>query len=142
MSGKKVIFGFSIFTAAGILAYWVLVFAGLFPVKEIVPGYRNWFMSFPAADFWIAANAILLAVFIRKGNDQKSAIFGLLTASGMIFLGLYALFYGINTGLLFNMTADEVVEIIIKVYCLSVGSYFIKHFSTQLNKISAKSERR
>jgi hypothetical protein len=139
MNSKKIIFGFSIFTAAGILAYWTLVFAGLFSVEEIVPGYQNWFMSFPAADFWIAVNAILLAVFLKKGDDKKSAVFGLLTASGMIFLGLYALVYGINTGLLFNLTADEVVEIIIKVYCLSVGSYFIKHFFTQINKIPANS---
>ncbi len=138
MNSKKIIFGFSVFTAVGIIAYWTLVFAGLFPVEDIVPGYKNWFMSFPAADFWIAVNAILLAVFIRKGDEGKSAVFGLMAASGMIFLGLYALVYGINTGLLFKLTADELIEIAIKIYCLSVGAYFIKHFSKQLNKIPSK----
>ena len=128
MNSKKIIFGFSVFTAVGIIAYWTLVFAGLFPVEDIIPGYKNWFMSFPAADFWVAANAILLAVFVKKGDDAKSAVFGLMAASGMIFLGLYALAYGINTGLLFILTADELIEIAIKIFCLSVGAYFIKHF--------------
>lgn len=134
MNSKKIIFGFSVFTAVGIIAYWTLVFVGLFPVEDIIPGYKNWFMSFPAADFWIAVNAILLAVFI----NAKSAVFGLMAASGMIFLGLYAFGYGINTGLLFKLTADELVEIAIKLYCLSVGAYFIKHFSKQLNRIPSK----
>lgn len=138
MSDKKIIFGLSVFTAVGIIAYWSLVFAGLFPVEEVIPGYKNWFMSFPIADFWIAANSILLAISIRKENVKKSIIFGLITASSMIFLGLYALLYGINTGLLFHLTADELVEIAIKLYCLSVGAYFIKRLSKEINQISGK----
>lgn len=134
MNNKKIIFGLSVFTAVGIIAYWSLVFAGLFPVEEVIPGYKNWFMSFPVADFWIAANSILLAISIRKENVKKSIIFGLITASSMIFLGLYALLYGINTGLLFHLTVDELIEIAIKVYCLSVGAYFIKRFSKEINQ--------
>jgi hypothetical protein len=94
-------------------------------------------MPFPAADFWIAVNAILLAVFIKKRDDSKSAVFGLIAASSMIFLGVYALAYGINTGLLFKLTADELIEIAIKIYCLSVGAYFIKYFSKQLNPLKS-----
>lgn len=75
MNNKKIIFGLSVFTAVGIIAYWSLVFAGLFPVEEVIPGYKNWFMSFPVADFWIAANSILLAISIRKENVKKSVIF-------------------------------------------------------------------
>ncbi|MFZ5987813.1 MAG: hypothetical protein ACOYWZ_11895 [Bacillota bacterium] len=135
MNSKKIIFGFSAFTAVGITAYWSLVFAGLFPVEEVIPGYKHWFMSFAVADFWIAINSILLAISIKKDNIKKSIIFGLITASSMIFLGLYALLYGINTGLIFNLTVDELIEIAIKVYCLSVGAYFIKHFSHDINKI-------
>lgn len=140
MNSKKIVFIFSIFTSAGIIIYWSLVFIGLFPVEEIIPGYKNWFLSFPIADLWIAINSILLAIYIKKENVKKSAVFGLLTASGMIFLGLYALLYGINTGLIFKLTADELIEILIKIYCLSVGSYFIIHFSKELNKISEKVE--
>jgi len=36
--------------------------------------------------------------------------------------------YGINTGLIFNLNMDEIVEIGIKAYCLSIGSFFIVFF--------------
>jgi len=97
------------------------------PVTELVPGYRNWFMSFPLADGWIALTSLLAFVFLLRG-DEKAALFGLLTGSSLIFLGLYALLYGVNTGLIFNLTMDEIIEIGIKVYCLSVGSFFIIYF--------------
>ena len=84
-------------------------------------------MSFPLADGWIAVTSLLAFIFLLRGND-KAALFGLLSASGLIFLGLYALLYGINTGLLFILTKDEIVEIGIKIYCLSVGSFFIMYF--------------
>lgn len=119
--------GLTAFTTLGIIAYWTLVFARIFPVTELVPGYKNWFMSFPVADGWIAFVSLLAFIFLLK-NDDKAILFGLLTASSLIFLGLYALLYGINTGLIFNLNVDEIIEIGIKVYCLSVGSFFIIYF--------------
>ncbi|MBK7454349.1 MAG: hypothetical protein IPJ46_11720 [Anaerolineales bacterium] len=119
--------GLTAFTAFGIVVYWTLVFEKIFPVTELVPGYKNWFMSFPLADGWIAVTSLLAFIFLLRGDD-KAALFGLLAASGLIFLGLYALLYGINTGLLFILTTDGMIEIAIKIYCLSVGSFFIVFF--------------
>ncbi len=124
---RKVVSGLSLLTALGIIFYWMSVFAGLFPVAEAVPGYRDWFMSFPLADFWIAACALATFIFLMK-EDERSIVTGIATGSGMIFLGLYALAYGLNTGLLFNLTADELVEIAIKLYCLIVGPLLIVYF--------------
>ena len=115
------------FTAFGVIAYWTLVFTNIFPVTELVPGYKDWFMSFPLADGWIAFTSLLALIFLLRGDD-KAALFGLLTGSSLIFLGLYALLYGVNTGLLFILTTDEIIEIGIKVYCLSVGTFFIVYF--------------
>ncbi len=84
-------------------------------------------MSFPLADGWIAVASLLAFIYLLRG-DEKAALFGLLAALGLIFLGLYALLYGINTGLLFILTTDEMIEIAIKIYCLSVGSFFIAYF--------------
>ncbi len=126
MKSERTMLSLLLFTAAGIIIYWALVFLGIFPVTDIVPGYRDWFMSFPLADGWIAACALLAAACLVKG-DARASVFGISAGSGMIFLGLYALLYGINTGLLFTLTVDEMIEIAIKLYCLSVGSYFIAH---------------
>ncbi len=124
---KQLALGLTAFTTFGIVTYWTLVFIGTFKVTEIVPGYRNWFMSFPLPDGWIAVVSLLAFIFLLQ-NNEKAALFGLLAGSSLIFLGLYALLYGINTGLLFILTTDELIEIGIKVYCLSVGSFFIVYF--------------
>ena len=128
-----------LFTAIGTTSYWVLVFLGVFPVTDIVPGYRTWFMSFPLADGWFATCALISAIYLLRG-DAKAGLFAICAGSGMIFLGLYALLYGINTGLLFALTVDEVIEICIKLYCLSVGSYFIISSWKELGRAPGKTQ--
>ncbi len=135
---RNLALGLTAFTTLGIVTYWVLVFTKIFPVTELVPGYKNWFMSFPLADGWIAIVSLLAFIFLLRGDD-KAALFGLLTASSLIFLGLYALLYGINTGLLFILTTDEIIEICIKIYCLSVGSFFIVYFWNYAKEIISQS---
>jgi hypothetical protein len=124
---KKLALGLTAFTTLGIIGYWISVFTGIFKVTELVPGYRDWFMSFPLPDGWIAFTSLLAFIFLLR-NDNRAALFGMLTGSSLIFLGLYALMYGINTGLLFILTTDELMEIAIKIYCLSAGSFFILYF--------------
>ena len=124
---RNLVLGLTAVTTFGILVYWALIFTGIFKVTELVPGYRNWFMSFPLADAWIAVVSFLAFIFLLQDND-KAVLFGILTGSSLIFLGLYALLYGINTGLIFNLNTDEIIEIAIKIYCLSAGSFFIAYF--------------
>jgi hypothetical protein len=126
MNSKKIVIGFSIFTATVGILYWIAVFAGLFPVTELVPGYKIWFMSFPIADGWMFICAILAAAYTLRGHSL-AALFAQLTGASLIFLGLYAFTYGYNTGLLFILTPDEIIEIGIKIYCLTVGPLLIYH---------------
>ena len=132
MKYRGLIFSLSVFTAIGTSLYWILVFTKIFPLEEIVPGYIVWFNSFPLADFWIVITSVLLAVGIRINKTSLVIISGLLTASAMIFLALNALLFGINTGTIFMLTMDSFIELGIKIYCISVGVFFIKQFSKQL----------
>ncbi len=125
-------------TAIGIVSYWTAVFSGIFPVTETVPGYTDWFLSFPLADAWIAVCAFMAARNLHR-DEVRAAVYGLLSASSLIFLGLYALLYGIRTGLLFHLTADEVVEILIKAYCLIVGGVSIRYYSGLLSSRTTSS---
>jgi len=136
MKYRKLILGLSVFTAVGTLFYWLLVFTGIFPLVEIVPGYITWFLSFPLADFWIVITSSLLAFAIKRNRHVMMIVCGLLSASSMIFLALNGLLFGINTGMICMFTVDEVIEIGIKIYCLSVGIFYIKHFSGQIDKLS------
>ena|GEM_PF-804954 len=137
MRGKNLAVSLSFFTSAGVLAYWSLVLTGIFPVKEIIPGYRDWFMADPLAGLWIAACAFLAGILLIKGREL-AVPFGIAAGSGPIFLGFYALLYGINTGLLFNLTTDEIIEIGIKLYSLSVGSFFIVYFWRVRNSLEMR----
>jgi len=127
MTKKQLAIGLSFFTTFGIFTYWTLVFTGVFPVVDLIPGYSDWFMAFPLADAWIGVTAFLAGYFLLKGRELAIP-FGIAAGSGLIFLGLYAFLYGFNTGLLFILTADEIIEIAIKVYALSVGTFFISYF--------------
>jgi len=121
---NKIIKTLALTTSLGIIIYWTLVFTHIFPVQEIYPGYSDWFMSFPAADLWIATTSMLV-IYYQTKNFKLANIFLTAAGSGLIFLGIYAFAYGYRTGLLFQLTSDELIEIGIKIYCLSVGGYFI-----------------
>ena len=133
MKNQKLFKLLLIATAIFIVAYWTSVFTGIFPIEEIVAGYRNWFMSFPIPDSYLAISAIL-SVFYLVTKPKLSGLFGIMTGSGLLFLGLYALAYGHNTGLLYNLTTDEIIEICIKVYCLSAGTFFIRQSWKLINQ--------
>lgn len=117
--------GLLIITALFIFAYWTSVFTGVFPVEEITAGYINWFMSFPIPDFYIASCAIFSFYYLNR-NKKLAALFGVMTGSGLLFLGLYAISYGHNTGLIYVLTINEMIEIAIKVYCILAGTYFVR----------------
>jgi hypothetical protein len=126
MHSRTLVNGLAGFTTVGIIIYWASVFLGAFMIPELVPGYRMWFFSFPLPDAWIAGCAAA-AVWFNYQRRELGALFGVLTGSSLIFLGLYALLYGINSGLLFQMTVDELIEIAIKLYCLGAGTVLIIH---------------
>ncbi len=140
MDKNKLAISLSFFTTFGILVYWTLVFTNVFPVVDLIPGYGDWFMAFPLADLWIGVTAFLAGYFLLKGRELAVPL-GIAAGSGLIFLGLYAFLYGFNTGLLFILTVDEIIEIAIKLYALSVGSFFIVHYWKMRHMLADKTSK-
>ena len=114
----------SFLTGIGVLSQWILIWSGLFPVAESVPGFRNYFISFVIADFWLILAAFLTAAFTLR-KDQKAVLFGIALGSAMLFFGLYALIYDLNTGLLFRFTPDELFGKAVTVYNVLGGILFM-----------------
>jgi hypothetical protein len=110
----------SLATGAGILLQWTMVWVGAFPVLVSVPGFRNYFLSFVAADLWLVVASVLTGVFIFL-NDAKALLFGVALGSAMVFFGLYALAYDFNTGLLFDLSAGELFGKAVTLYNLLAG---------------------
>jgi hypothetical protein len=114
----------SLATGSGILLQWILVWSGAFPVAESVPGFRNYFLSFVVADLWLVAVAFMTGAFILL-KDPKALLFGVALGSAMVFFGLYALTYDLNTGLLFDFSAGELFGKAVTVYNLLAGLLFM-----------------
>ena len=134
MRYRGLIFGLGVFTAIVVLLYWVLSLTGIYPVVELVPGYTVWFWSFPAPDFWIFVTSALMAIAVRTQRDVVAVVCGLLTASSMIFLALNELMFSFYTGMICMPLSDIGIDLAIKIYCLSVGSFFIKQFSWHIKE--------
>jgi len=96
----------SAITGAGILLQWLLVWVGLFPVVESTPGFRNYFLSFVAADMWMVI-AAFGTTWLSLRNDQRAILASVALGSALLFFGLQALLYDFHTGLLFVTSAAE-----------------------------------
>lgn len=114
----------SFLTGAGILLQWILVWSGRFPVTESVPGFRNYFLSFVAADLWLTIAAFLTGIFVLL-KDPRALLFGVALGSAMVFFGLYSLLYDLNTGLLFSFAAGELFGKAVTLYNILVGFLFM-----------------
>lgn len=110
----------SFLTGAGILLQWILVWVGRFPVEESVPGFRNYFLSFQVADLWLILLAFLTGAFILLKNP-KALLFGIALGSAMVFFGLYALLYDLNTGLFYDFSAGELFGKFVTFYNILAG---------------------
>lgn len=108
-------------TGVGVLLQWILVWSGAFPINESVPGFRNYFVSFVAADMWLVIAGLCAARLITKG-DRRASLAATALGSAMMFFGLYALLYDFNTGLLFRMSADELFGKSVTFYNILVGA--------------------
>lgn len=119
-TSRSLVCVFSFLTGAGILLQWILVWAGRFPVEESVPGFRNYFLSFQVADLWLILLAFLTGAFILLKNP-KALLFGIALGSAMVFFGLYALLYDLNTGLFYDFSAGELFGKFVTFYNILAG---------------------
>ncbi len=118
----------SFLTGFGILFLWILVWFGIFPIEDKIPGFRNYFISFQLADMWLVVNAILTGTFILLKNP-KMILSGVSLGSSMVFFGLYSFLYDLNTKLLFDFSSGELFGKLITLYNVIGGMFFIVYFS-------------
>lgn len=118
----------SFLTGLGILSLWILVWSGIFPVEDKIPGFRNYFISFQLADMWLVVNAILTGAFMLL-KSSKMIVYGISLGSGMVFFGLYSFLYDLNTKLLYDFSMGELFGKLITLYNIIGGLFFIVYFS-------------
>lgn len=122
-------------TAVGTLLFWVTFFADLEAQRggylaSRCDAWFAWEMSFPLADGWMAATAILGAAglwYMRSAG----LLFGLVSGGAMVFLGLMDALFFLQNGLYAPLTGEVVVELFIHIWTIAFGLFAIAYVWAQ-----------
>jgi hypothetical protein len=112
-------------TALGTLVFWGTFFADLEAQRsgELASRSEHWYaweLSFPLADGWLVVTAILGAAGLWRMRPA-GLLFGLLSPSAMVFLGLIDILFFLENGLYLPLTAEIAVELFIHVWVTAFG---------------------
>jgi hypothetical protein len=105
---------------AGTIFYWTVFFTSGMVQATREPCYLVFERAFPAADAWTAVAAILAGVGLWR-RRPSAVLFGIAAGSGLVFLGLMDVLYNLEHGMYALRTAEMANEIVINLFCLSVG---------------------
>ncbi len=116
-------------TAVGTLLFWVTFFADLEAQRggylaSQCDAWFAWEMSFPLADAWMAATAILGAVGLWRMRST-GLLFGLVSGGAMVFLGLMDVLFFLQNGLYLPLTGEVALELFIHVWTATFGLFAI-----------------
>jgi len=118
-------------TAVGTILFWVAFFADLEAQRSGYLASRcdawfAWEMSFPLADAWMVATAILGAVGLWRVRPS-GLLFGLVSAGAMVFLGLMDVLFFLQNGLYLPLSGEVAVELFIHIWTVAFGLFVIAY---------------
>jgi hypothetical protein len=116
-------------TAVGTLLFWSAFFADLEAQRAGTLATRSdawfaWEISFPLADLWMAATAILGAMGLWRMRPA-GLLFGLVSAGAMVFLGLMDVLFFLENGLYLPLTGEVALELFIHAWTVAFGLFAI-----------------
>ena len=79
-----------------------------------------WEISFPLADGWMAATAVLAAVGLWRMRPS-GLLFGLVSGGAMVFLGLMDVLFFLQNGLYLPLTGEVAIELFIHLWTVALG---------------------
>ena len=139
-TGLTIVAVLMLLTAVGTLLFWVTFFADLEVQRSGYLASRcdawfAWEMSFPLADAWMAATAILGAVGLWRLRPT-GLLFGLVSGGAMVFLGLMDVLFFLENGLYFPLTGEVAVELFIHIWTAAFGLFAIARIWAQRTLLS------
>ncbi len=118
-------------TAAGVVGYW-----GLFALGVVQVEGEDWYLrferAFPVPDLAVAAAAVAGGIGVLLDRPWGAA-FALVSAGGLLFLGLIDTSFNVENGLYRKLpgSAEMWVELGINVWTLGLGSWLAAYFVTR-----------
>ena len=118
-------------TAVGTFLFWIVFFADLEAQRGGYLASRSdawfaWELSFPLADGWMALTAILGAVGLWR-RRATGLLFGLVSGSAMVFLGLMDALFFLENGLYLPLNVEVAVELFIHLWTVAFGLFAIAY---------------
>ena len=112
-------------TAVGTILFWVVFFADLEAQRSGTlarrfPAWLAWELSFPLADGWMAATAILAGVGLWRLRPM-GLLFGLVSGGAMVFLGLMDVLFFLENGLYLPLASEVAIELFIHLWTIAFG---------------------
>ncbi len=122
-------------TAVGTILFWITFFADLEAQRggylaSQCAAWFAWEMSFPLADGWMAATAILGAVGLWRMRPT-GLLFGLVSGGAMVFLGLMDVLFFLQNGLYLPLNSEVAVELFIHIWTAIFGLFAIAYVWTR-----------
>jgi hypothetical protein len=116
-------------TALATVLFWITFFADLGAQQNGELAVRSdawyaWELSFPLADAWMAATAVLGAVGLWRLRPF-GLLWGLVSAGAMVFLGLMDVLFFLLNGLYLPLTMDAALELFIHAWVIGFGLFAI-----------------
>lgn len=112
-------------TAVGTALFWIVFFSDLEAQRSGYFASRcaawfAWECSFPLADAWMAATALLAArgLWLRR---PTGLLFGLVSGGTMVFLGLMDILFFLQNGLYLPLNGEVVAEALIHLWMSVLG---------------------
>ncbi len=116
----KTIAIFELLTGIGLILFWIGFFTmGLAP-ENPPPCYFAYEHSFPLPDI-ILAIAMLASGMLLLKNKESGMFLSLVSAGGLIFLGLLDFSFNIQNGIYMASVLDLVLNAFINVWCVGFG---------------------
>ncbi len=118
-------------TALFTMVFWIVFFADMaaqadsFLARQC-PGWYVWERSFPLADAWMAAAALVGALGLMRMRSW-GLLFCELAGSALVFLGLMDVLFFVQNGLYLHFNADVAVEAFIHAWVTGFGVFVIAY---------------
>ncbi|SHK01003.1 hypothetical protein SAMN02745216_02710 [Desulfatibacillum alkenivorans DSM 16219] len=121
MEKPKALAVLQIITGAGIICFWIAFFTvGLAP-ENPPDGYFAFEHSFPLPDGVLCVGLIVSGALLLKGSP-KGRTLGLISAGGLLFLGLLDFSFNIQNGMYAMGPGESLPNMFINAWCVGLGA--------------------
>jgi len=128
-------------TALGTTAFWIGFFWGGTALHSADdPVYSAFERAFPAADAWMAFAAAAAALGLARRRSW-AVPFGIAAGSALVFLGLMDVLFDLQHRIYTRPSGAMVVEVMINVFCLTVGPFLMVWFWHHRDRLALPSAR-